>query len=1112
MTKKMLFLLAMMLPLVASAGHVTQQQAKSEALAFVQQKQKAAKTLKIAAKATRLQSASADDAYYYVFNVGTNDGFVVVSGDDRTNPILGFSDEGAFDVNNIPANMKSWLEGYAEQIKALDNMSDSKAKTILAAPRATNEVDTRNSIAPMITTKWNQATPYWNECPQFMSVEDGDTIGELAYTGCVATAMSQIMNYYKYPTDPTPTIPAYSFSYNTGDYNYVTIDMPALEPTTFDWAHMKDSYTGAEDEVYTSAVAHLMYYVGCALKSQYGTSATGAYTDDIPNALGIFGYGSKLAYRNDYTQEVWDNMVYDELAAGRPMVYNGTAGSGGGHSFVCDGYEYGDYFHINWGWGGMGNGYFQLAILNPSASGIGGSSSAEGYNMKQNIVYNIQPGGTAPGDDDELEPALTCTAISGPSGWDRDGLSYPFKIHKSKIVKVSYSDHENSGKKFKTALAMLDPNTGSFTICENSEDYTYYTVTTSALGQTRQFGSGIATTASNVIKFGAGVTGTYHLVGVYQLEGTSEWKLMKESDRYYMEVNMTNYSATANYHPTINLAVTNWEFTGGERVGVKEQVNVTLKNNSVDRFFGDLYLDFGGQQIDEYSQYTTVVTGEVLPGEENVITFNVTPTSSGNKTVRVMRMDAYGSYVTIASTTVNIAQSAEAEELNLSVVIQAENATTQPSGSNIYGEIYDSHARFSATITNHSSGEYNKYVLAPLFIITKNPDGSVAGGTMVTYKQSTLSLAAGESKTLYFDFDDLAYGSTYAMNIYARNYVPDNQEGTHVENIVEPGHSVYYDILPGIITWTAEGVRNGYQPVEGFEIAANVAAVNLEGLTLNSIVPNSNPNTLYFVGENETAPSSLAGKNIVTGNTATSIALTDGYPYFTPMSFTAQAISYERTFDKARENGIAENWSTIVLPFTPTNCSASNSNMWIENFAQEVDGVVTFSEVNSIEANVPYIISINKAANLVGTPITWSASNVLMKPEPIAYTSGETYLMAGTFVGETVTDAYTVNAAGAVAKWGNATVQPFRAYFSELAALESHTDIQLPGEASSVVVVPGDANEDGEVNVQDITTIINYILGNNPSPFNYDNANVNGDNAVNVQDVTLIINMILGVN
>ena len=960
-------------------------------------------------------------------------------------------------------------------------------------------VDTRNSIAPMISTKWDQATPYWNECPQFMNSDDEADGYELAYTGCVATAMSQIMKFYEYPAQTSQVIPAYSFTYSDGNYNYSTVQMPELPITTFDWAHMKDSYTGAEDEVYTTAVAHLMLYVGCSIKSQYGVSATGAYTDDIPKGFAQFGYGSKLAYRNDYTQDVWEGMVYDELAAGRPMIYNGTAGSGGGHSFICDGYEYGNYYHINWGWGGMGNGYFQLAVLNPHESGIGGSSSAEGYNMKQNIVYNVIPGGTAP-HEDPAEPELTCTAVSGPSGWDRDRVSDPFKIHKSKIVKVSFSDHSGTGKKFKAALALQNPADGTFTVLPNSEDYAYFTVTTSALGETRQFGSGIASTASNVIKFGAGLTGTYRLVGVYQVEGTSEWKVMKEADRHYLEVNMSNTYCTGTQHPIINLQATNWEFTGGERVGLSEQVHVTLKNNSVDRFYGDLYLDFGGQQIDEYSQYTTVVTGEVKPGEENTITFNVTPASAGTKTVRIMRQVDFD-YVTIGQTTVTIGESVEAEELNLSVVIQAENAVPADDPNN-FDVIYDTHARFSAAITNHSEGNYNKYVLAPLFLVEKNADGTVAGGSMVTYKQLTISLAAGETKTFYFDFDNLAPGSTYAMNIYARNNVPTEQEGSHVDNIVKPGESVYYDVLPGIITWTANGTRTGVKPVEGFQVAGDVVAVSLEGLTLNSIVANQNPNTLYFIDENATAPAGIENCNIVNGSMAQNIAIKDGYPFMTPQSFVAQAISYERTFTKARREGIAENWSTIVLPFTPT--TVSNNNLWIERFAQEVDGVVTFSEVNNMEANVPYIIAAKQDA--IGTPITWSASNVLMKPEPIANTSGDTYLMTGTFVGETVEEAYAVNAAGSVAKWGNATVEPFRAYFTELEALENHTDIELPGEATTPSYLRGDVNGDGEVDVRDITALIDVIMNSitdNPR------ADVNEDGDIDVRDITALIDIIM---
>ncbi len=1045
-----LLLLCLSMTLWSNAAPVTQEQAKQEATRFLLNKHKSNGNLKFAASGNKqLKEAGTSEAAYYVFNIGANQGFVIVSADDRTNPILGYSDEGCFDEAKIPANMKAWLDEYALQLTQLDEVKPADLKKVLAAPKAENVIDTRNSIAPLISTKWDQATPYWNECPQFMISDDEADGYELAYTGCVATSMSQLMKFYNYPEQTTQVIPAYSFTYGDGNYNYSTVQMPELPITTFDWAHMRDTYTGAEDEVYTSAVAHLMFYVGCALKSQYGTSATGAYTDDIPKAFGLFGYGSKLAYRNDYTQEVWDNMVYQELAAGRPMIYNGTAGSGGGHSFICDGYEYGNYFHINWGWGGMGNGYFQLAVMNPYASGIGGSSSAEGYNMKQNIVYNVVPGGAAPGsDDDEEEPALTATFTNGPSGWDRDSKSNPFKIYKSKIVKVGYSDHSGSGKKFKTALALQNPADGTFTVLPNSEDNIYMQVTTSALGQTHSFGSGVGSQDAQVIPFGAGLTGTYHLIGVYQVEGTTEWKAMKETDRHYLEVNMSNNYCQANAHPVIDLQTTNWEFTGGEKVGVKEQINVTLKNNSVDRYYGDLYLDFGGQQIDEYSQYTTVVTGEVLAGQESVVTFNVRPTSSGTKSVRLMRLDQYGSFIIIGTGSVTIAESTEAEELNLSVVIKAENASKEAytNGTDItYGEIYDSRARFSAAITNHSSGEYNKYILAPLFLITKNEDGTVSG-SMVTYKQETISLAAGETKTFYFDFDNLAYGSTYSMNIYARNNVPDSEDASHVDNIVERGKSLYYDILPGIITWNGDGSRTGYKPEDNFQIAADVAAVSLEGLSNFSIVPNDNPNVIYFLDKDAEVPASLNGRNIVKDATATSIVLKDGYSYFTPMSFTAQNISYERTFSKARQADVAENWSTIVLPFTPS--AVSSSDMWVERFSQEADGEATFSEVENIEANVPYIIALKKSANLTGTPITWNASNVLLKPEPIAYTSGETYLMAGSFVNQSLDDIYAVNTAGSHAKWaeGAQTVEPFRAYFKEIEVADNHTDIPLPGE------------------------------------------------------------------
>ncbi len=1047
--KKILFLLSLLIPSLIWAGPVNKSKALGEALSFVKQKIGTDAELAMAL-AVRGEMTALGVPGYYIFNIGDNNGFVIVAGDDRTAPIIGYSNEGNIDKNRMPDNMKAWLDACGKELKTLATMDDVQARKMMRAPRQRN-VSTRNSIAPLITTKWDQATPYWNECPQFMNSDNEADGYELAYTGCVATAMSQIMYFHKYPTATTKEIPAYSFTYSDGNFNYSTVQMPALPTTTFDWEHMRETYTGAEDDVYTSAVAHLMFYVGCAAKMQYGRNASGAYTDDIPPAFALFGYGSKIAYRNDYTQATWDDLVYEELKAGRPMIYNGTAGSGGGHSFICDGFEYGDYFHINWGWGGMGNGYFQLSILNPSASGIGGSSSSEGYNMKQNIIYNIIPGAASGGDNPDVEePVLTATNISGPTAWDRDKKSDAFKIHKSKIVKVSFSDHAGTGKKFKEALGLYNPETDTYTLVENSATTIYSTVTTSALGQTVQFGSGIMSNASNVIKFGAGLTGKFRLVGMYQLEGTTEWKPMKESDRYYIEVTLNNTTCTAIYHPAIDLSVTDWSFTGEKKVGSKLQVNATVKNNSADRFFGDIYLDFGGQQIDEYSQYTTVVQTEVLAGKEQTVTFNVSPATAGTKTVTAMLIDKYGGYTNLQkSTSVVIMESAEAEEINLSVVIDADNAEAG-GGENVNGTIYDSHARFKATIKNHTSGEYNKYVLAPLFICKWDNETGKYSGSMVTYKQQPLSLAAGEEKTLYFDFDNLAYGAVYSLNIYARNNVPDSEDASHVDNIVKSGESKFYAIERGIITWTGDGARQGYKPEEGFAIPDNVAAVSLEGLTLTSVNANANPNTLYYISTGQTMPTGLEGKNVITEGHATNIVLEDGYDFFTPQTFTADNISYTRQFAVGRNISDNTGWSTIVLPFAPTavhnqtdgnaidwfrSSTDSGKQFWLCSFAEEDGDVAYFRYAPEMQANVPYLIAVcddtwGAAGDMRGKKIVWSASNATVKPDAIAYTSGSNLFLAGTFVKTTLADILAMNNSGnAFDADASQIIEAFRAYF-----------------------------------------------------------------------------------
>ena len=850
-----LLMLLLGIGLLAQAAPISQDQARKEALSFLLNKQISNRSLKPVALSNRMLKAG-NQAAFYIFNVGNNQGFVIVSGDDRINPILGYSDEGYFDDNNVPINMKAWLEDYAQQISQLDLVEPSILKSALAAPKGENVIDTRNSIAPLLTTKWDQARPYWDKCPQVKN-EDGEY--EPSYTGCVATAMSQVMKYYNYPAQTTQVIPSYQYGYGTGNMGeYITQTTEDLPVTTFDWAHMLDSYNGSEDQVYTDAVATLMLYVGHAAHMTYALTASGTTDPYIPKAFNnYFDYNAQLVYRSDYDQQAWEDMVYQELVAGRPMVYNGRAGSGGGHSFVCDGYEMGDYYHINWGWGGLGNGYFQLAIMNPHAAGIGASSSAEGYNIDQTAIIGITPGYSGQG---QVNHVLTVYNMYYSGNRELERGSNGFSLYKRRQVVVTAEDHIDDGTKYARGIALYDSNNN---FVEMIASMTYYS---SAISVTDKWPD---SNSSEYYYFGKNISnGTYKIVPVCQVQGTSEWIPMLESDRYYIEMNVSGNTATLVDHPLNDLTSTNFEFTGDHKVGsaeqchvtVAEQCHVTVQNNSDDRFSGKLFLYVSNEQIDEYGEYTTVVEAEIPAHGSKVVTFNFTPQNAGTKTAQLSLHDSSMGGSKIPGTgSVTIAAAPAVVPMNLSVVIEATNA--------IDGVIYDTHARFKVDVTNNADGEYNRYLLAPLFIVDES-----GKGTMVTYQQTTLRIPAHETVTLYYDFDNLAYGSTYALNIYGRN------ENEQTVNLVEPGHSVYYQVQRGLVTWDGTSMMGTSGPASGnITIPANALAARLEGLNMTSVTPSGNPNTIYFIGENESVPSGLEGLNVVKGNVAQNISLKDGY-------------------------------------------------------------------------------------------------------------------------------------------------------------------------------------------------------------------------------------------
>lgn len=324
----------------------------------------------------RLAYTAADGAtrLLYVFDRGASSGYVVVAADDVARPMLGYTDKGDFSIDSIPPALRWWLGCYAAEIKVAVSSG-----TGVAAQSASTV--SRTPIEPIVATMWNQDAPFNNLCPELD--------GERAVTGCVATAMAQVMKVHQWPATGTGTN-SYSFTYNSTSHN-VSLDFGA---TTYRWDDMLDVYDDNSPSAACDAVATLMYSCGVAVDMRYNLAKDGGSgAASLLAAVGLLKYfnydkGMRYLQRTDYTLDEWCDIIYAELAAGRPVLYGGQSDEGG-HEFVCDGYSEDGLFHINWGWGGASNGYFLLSALEPGSQGIGGSGG--GYNANQDVIVGIRP-------------------------------------------------------------------------------------------------------------------------------------------------------------------------------------------------------------------------------------------------------------------------------------------------------------------------------------------------------------------------------------------------------------------------------------------------------------------------------------------------------------------------------------------------------------------------------------------------------------------------------------------------------------------------------------------------------------------------------------------------
>ena len=387
MNKPLLFGAVTFLFLFASAIKMVAQQRNLEQIESIvlKHKQKNKLSTDFSSKVTSTELvdksllASGHEAFYIFRTTGCRpNSFVIVSGDERMPEILAYSSDNTFDLDNVPPAVRYWLNCYVEEFNQLDdNNTDIHNKRSM--------LSSNESVSPLLyQIQWGQSKPYNNFCPSYR--------GERTLTGCVATGMAQVMKFHSFPDKGRGYI-----KYNTRT-NRLNVSHD-FSKDVFDWPNMLDSYISGYTEQQANAVAMLMASCGASVEMDYGTPSqggSGAYQSDLLRGyVENFGYDddASLVIRNYCSIDDWHRLLLNELDAGRPVNYAGVSKRDGGHSFVIDGYRMGENqypdYHVNWGWDGACDGYYQIANLHPQEGGIYATNNP--FSESQQMTIGIKP-------------------------------------------------------------------------------------------------------------------------------------------------------------------------------------------------------------------------------------------------------------------------------------------------------------------------------------------------------------------------------------------------------------------------------------------------------------------------------------------------------------------------------------------------------------------------------------------------------------------------------------------------------------------------------------------------------------------------------------------------
>ena len=648
---------------------------------------------------------------FYVFNNPERPGWVIVAGDDRARTILAWGDEDYFDESEVPECVQDWLNDYVEQLAHL-NVAESHdgSEATMQSIAAGNKV----RIAPMLSCNWAQGLPFNQQCATVTS----SSTTSYCPAGCVAIAMAQIMYYYKSAAQCL-AIPAYTSS-------TLGINMAELPATTFNYSIMNDWYDKAQNNSPSAQeTARLVRYCAQSVKMNFGQSSSSA-TSQRNAFTCYFGFdkdAQQLA-RTDYTATEWEDIIYNELANGRP-VYISAHKTSGGHAFVCDGYTDGLY-HINWGWRGHQNGYFALNALNDdNAGGTGAAVGDEGYTMNVQIMTGLQPDqGTGTSTNGNIV-GLYRTCEAGATSYSRSNSSAAFT---GVSLTAYYWNYSSQTYVYDLGWGLYDSN-GNL-------------MSTHLVASGRSLGGGYYTTLTGSLTLGKDLTGTFYLKPVCRLKGSSTFYPCRGSGVNQIKASITDTKLTLKVLDELEV----------QKLKVNSVANGPIKKAGSPL---QLTLNVTNQGSTDYSSIFMWINGSLVsgtythiaPGETGDVAMNYTPSQAGTLTFE-FTADRNG---TKLLKTHNV------------VIGSATAATiTGSTTSSVVGTTFN--ASIAARNTNTST--YNDYLVAKLY---KKENNAGTSGYYCSAQSQVLNLAYNNTQNVSFAFNNLDYNETYFVIFYYYN-------------------------------------------------------------------------------------------------------------------------------------------------------------------------------------------------------------------------------------------------------------------------------------------------------------------------------------------------------